>query len=314
MSYSKELFFRKMNWRNVKIVLMALAAAVLVSTTPVLAQSESVKKAVQNVEESVNTLAVSKDEGTAGDLGLRIEAFKKVTALSTVEVKDAKVKLILTDDDSEHIKAWKESVILKLNGLLDYVDDRQKAVSSGAVKDIQTIKDMAQSFKEWRETEYLPVLEEVDGYLAIRKGLEIIKTAEARAGKINKDILKIQKSNPRLAAILKTQIAKAQKKIDEANKFNDEAATAFDNANVQPIVKKKPLSEASTTIEIGFATTTIELSLTTKKATSSDIADDKEEDGKDLGVSIKDLVKTSFQKIKDAYQIFIEMSNSVREL
>ncbi len=134
--------------------------------------------------------------------------------------------------------------------------------------------------------------------------------------------MKIQKSNPRLAAVLKNQMVKAEKSLKDAEALNASAGEAFNNIYVLPIIKKLSEDNATTTIEISFTTSSAELGFATKKSTSSEpealptkgkIEKDSGDD-ENLDVSIKDLIKSSFQKVREAYQIFIEMSNSVREL
>lgn len=264
------------------------------------------------MQQSVDTLVVARDENVSSDLGLRIDAFKKVVTLSIAEVKEAKVKLLLAEDGTENIKLWKEDILNRLNSVLDYLNNTEEPVLSGSVKSVETIKSMAQAFKDWRDLKYVPLLGEVEDYLVLQKGKDVISTAKSRAVKIEKDITKLKKSNPKLAFELSVLLTKANKRIGEGMEVQDRAEQKFIADYVEPIVRTR---KASTTIELGLVSTTVEISVYTPvtAATSSEATSTT---GKEVlkTQSIKELVKASFQDVKDAYQVFIDMSNLVREL
>lgn len=297
--------------KTIKIFSVLMPIMVLLSAQGAFAQSEAVKKAVQDVKQSVDTLVIARDENVTSDLGLRIEALKKVIELSMSEAKELRVKLALLETEDE-LKIWREEVSNRLGEVLSYLDQKQKLSTSGDIKNIEALKEVAQTFKDWRDATYTPLAEEIDEFFAVKKGDEVIKVASARSLKIAKDIIKIQKINPKAALSLKASLQKADRLISDGASVQKNSFNVFYGKYVLPIVVTSTPVTTTSSLSIVIGTSTIGIGTSTmikmRMVESDGLKPFESEE-----VPIKDLIRASFQKVRDAYQVFIEMSSSVRE-
>ena len=342
-----------------------------------IAQSDAVKKAAEEVQESVDDLVTARDEDISDDLALRIDAFRKVLELSLSEAQDLKVKILLVEDEEEDIMFWKDSVLEGLDQALEYFE-AQKEVGFSEIDDVDAIKALAEEFKEWREENYMSLVAQINNFSIIRKGQKIIEIAESRASKIHKDLLKLERIGVEGSASLRELLEEAEGFIRKGVAGNGLAEELFLKQYVSQLLTSTSKEAVSTSTESlststlssststkaistssllsdsllpqttsseevsiestssipsdeeGTATSTVLQKITTlpiadeivtSTATSSDVLSSStstlpplEADIEDQKLSIKDLVTASFQDVKGAYRIFIEMSGFVRKL
>lgn len=276
-------------------------------------QTSTIEKALGTVREQVSDLVGAKDENKIDELATRIETFKKVIDFSIKESKDLKIKLLdFSFRGDDEMLNWQKKMTDELNEALAYYDDQSQALE-GNEKNIvlDDIKIKAQKFKEWREINYLPISEEINDFLLIKQEKTAIQTTKKRYQKISEDIQRIKSSGwfmkTKGLSELPKLLAEADTVIKESDKINNEAEKLFREKYI--VVKKEVLlpqkeNEASTTIKIS------------SNDNASGTATDKNEIllEQTSPLSIKDTVKASLTKVKDAYRIFIEMSNLVRKL
>ena len=293
-----------------------------------LAQSKPVQKAVEEVETSVDGLVTARDENIVNDLALRIDAFKKVIDLSLAEAKDLQIRALLIEKDPKDMALWREKTIIKIEDAVRYFELlKKKGVAH--LKDVGGVKTEAENFRLWREEHYVPVLEAMNNYSSLKKGREILAIAKDRSQKIAKDLVKTGK--------VKSLVLDLQKKLAKANEFiadgEDDLASAeemFQNTYILPLTVTSTevlkLLLATTSLPMPTSTLTAlssassvplarEATTTTPAitTTTTSIATSSPEIAPAPPLSIKDLVKTSFAGVKDAYRIFIEMSGLVRK-
>jgi len=294
-----------------KILTISLIIFFAVSGGLANAQSAAVQNALEDVKGQVQNLVTAKDEGKTTDLNLRIETFKKVLDFSISEAKDLKVKLLALDKLSAETALWRDNVVKTVSAALDYYESQKQKIEYADVITLETITKMASDFKEWREKNYLPAAGGADSYLLIVQEQKAVEVAEKRWQRIQKDILALQKARVKNAGQLKGMLDEAGKKISEAKKINEEAGGLFWDNYLAPYALMLTENQTSTTSSIPkMGTTTLELATTSTSsaeanATSSPVFQPS---------SIKDMVESSLNQIKEAYQIFIEMSNLVRKL
>jgi len=279
-------------------------------------QTSTIEKALETVKTQVSDLVGAKDENKPDELATRIETFKKVINFSITEAKDLKIKLLdfnfKVDDE---LLNWQKKMTDKLNEALVYYDDQNQALD-GNEKNItlDDIKIKAQKFKEWRETNYLPISEEINDFLLIKQEKAAIQTTKKRYQKISEDVQKL-KSSGWLMKIkglseLPKLLTEADAVIKESDKINNEAEKLF---REKYIVVKKDVRLLPLSQDENIASTTPKIS-PNNNASSAVIQKTEVPPEQTPILSIKDMVKTSLTKIKDAYRIFIEMSNLVRKL
>lgn len=307
--------------------------AVVFSFIPVsrvFAQSSAAQKALEEVKDSVGTLIGAKDENNPIETGLRIETFKKVLVFSTAETKDLKLKLLSYDEFSaatstatSSLSFWGKSAIGKLNDALAYYDEQKSAIEDkDFLMTLESIKTMAEKFKKWREEFYIPAIEEITSFLLTEQQNKAIETAENRWQKISGDVVKLKKVRFKKISELEKSLKEAGESIEEAWVLNKKARELFEETYLIRGVDITTTTSSATSTQPTSTSTVIENAATSTAAeTNTTTTTGQKQKEKDESAeppnpppSIKDLVKDSLIKIRDAYQNFIEMSNLVRKL
>ncbi|KKU91522.1 MAG: hypothetical protein UY23_C0001G0128 [Candidatus Jorgensenbacteria bacterium GW2011_GWA1_48_11] len=294
-----------------------------------------VQQAFTAVQNSIDDLITAKDQGSADDLALRLQAFKKVIGLSVSETKNLKVKLLSANtDNNKDIQAWQKNMTAALDRALNYYDDQGQELDQIDNLDLETIKNLASDFKAWRDENYLPIADQINSFVLIQEERNAISVAEKRAQKIGIDIKNLPKAKNFSPG---TMLADAKNKISESKKLNGKAYDLFlsqfveikSSSTAPAAPDTKPAATSS--IDVGSLTpvtlnpdnassTVSDNASTTAGTNASSNAANTAANASSTEVSpppppsIKDLIKASLNKIKDAYQVFIEMSNSVRKL
>lgn len=269
--------------------------------SPAHAQSDATKKALEDVKDSVSTLITAKDEENQNGTTFRIEAFKKVIDFSIVEAKDLKIKLLAFDVKklNTSTNVWKDRVMKKLESALEYYDAEKDFVKEheGEIT-LEEIKNLAESFKEWREKTYLPAANEISEYFLVEQQKQALEITKNRTEKVRIDIEKLRKARIKTAELQK-MLSKVDVLVKNAQELNDGAAILFYETRVLPLL---PDEYIKTTDE------------KTDRATSTATSTIANEAEKKPPSSIEDLTKESFARVRDVYRIFIDMSNLVRKL
>jgi hypothetical protein len=289
------------------ILLIFFFLAAFLRTDFVLAQSNAVQKAFLNVKDQIEGLISARDEGRPNELALRIEAMKKVIALSINEAQDLQLKLLAVD--REDIDNWRKRMITELNRTLKFYAEKQRELENLEDVNLETLKNFAEIFKKWREENYLPLASQIRDFLLITEEQKSITIAEKRAQKISEDLRRLEKAKVKVGE-LKRLLSKANSLIEEAKTLNKRAETKFFDLYVK---KEINFPEDSTSTATSSAILLEEKIISESASTSASTTSPTEEEPSFL-LSIKDLVKSSLEKIKETYGIFIEMSNLVRKL
>lgn len=295
-----------MHSKNIYITSLVITflLSAIIYTTPSIsyAESNTAQKALENVKESVEMLIEAKDQNEANELTLRIETFKKVIDFSIAEAKDLKIKLLAMDEELPTSTVfWRESAINRLNDAINYYDDEKENIEKMEDISVEDIKSIAGQFKKWREETYIPLQNEINDFFFIEQEQNAIETANNRLKKVGDDITKLKKAKIKNISKLEEMFKKAEKTLKESAEFHNKAEKMFGNQYIYPILytNQNATSSTSTVVEkITQSATSTPATSTSQYSTSS----------------IKDFGKQSFEKIKDAYKIFIEMSNLVRKL
>lgn len=260
------------------------------------AQTTAIKKAVEDIKDSVDLLIGAKDNDTES-LAFRLETFKKVTDLAITEAKDLKIKIIAFETESKEIKIWKENQIEKLNKAIEYYSNQQEVVATQKEISLDDLKKIAQELRDWREANFRTIAEETGNFFLIQQENKAVETAQKRFQKIKKDVEKLKTQKIKNIKRVDSYLEKSEKLINESLVTNQEAMKMFWK-NIE-ITSSSVVTEENEEI--------------LKTNASSTDAAEKSAPEKQKP-SIKDLVYTSLDDLKGAYQTFIELSNLVREL
>ncbi len=258
------------------VVVLLIFILILGMNQKVQAQTSILQKILEDLEELV------KPEKNQISLKDQIQIFQKIIDLSLNEVKDLKIKILALENLDPSTTKFLEEKIFELNEVIKYYEDQKEEIEKNKDEiDERSFKILVQEFKAWREKKYLPLIEEVSNFLLIHQIKTIEKIALNRYQKIKNDLEKLKKKNLKGIDKLLEELEKAGRSINEALQINERAIRIFWGIEI--------LTQTSTTSSM---------------ATSSF----------EEVMIIKDLVQKSLNKIKEAYEIFIEMSKQVRGL
>lgn len=290
------------------IASIVVASFLFIGATPhASAQAPAVQKAFEEVKTKLDDLVSAKDENLADDLALRIQAFKKVVEFSAEEAKTLKVKLLaaeLKGVDKKVLAAWKTEVE---EGLTDagiyYEETLGMLTTSSSTFNLASLKSLAASFKEWRETSFMPLATEVEGLLLVAGQEKALGTVGARLEKIENDVKKLERAKIKGTEKLNTLLIKAQA-------YFKDASAAYARANelfvllITPPALPEETDETATNLPAGETGTE-------PSATSTDVLPEEEAT---TPPSIRDEIRASLEAVKQAYQTFIEMSVEVKKI
>jgi len=292
-----------------------------------------IKESVQEVKDSTKNLITTKDSDTLSpeekdkqELNQRLDIFKKVIRLSIKETEDTKNQLKKLANLDEKKSALRDQFETTLEGFLKFYDEQNKILAKPEEIDLIKIKEIAQAFKDWREKTYLPEFNIVTDFLLINQQKSTLEMTQNRFNKISSDVLKLEKINFKGTNELKKSLSLAADYIQEAKDFRQEAEDKF--LSLEEIRNASSTTASSTNIEASDldATSTenaavlnAAITITVENASSTTASSATATSTpsipiEDQFLSIKGLVGNSLNKIKETYQIFIEMSNFVKKL
>jgi hypothetical protein len=288
------------NLKYIALISIALMAVnpvrnLLISNGVNLVWAEISTSTLIEVQEDTQNLIKAKDQENPTpeeEQKLRLEIFTKVINLSLKEVEDIINQLNALKNLNEPETALLDQLLEKFNGFLQFYNEQKENLAPTAELDLATIKKLAQDFKDWRENTYLPIFDTATDFLLINQQKAILEMTEKRYQKISLDVAKLKKAN--------------LKGIDQLEKYLNQAADLIEAAKT--IWQETQDNFWQVTTATSTATSTI-ASVATSTATSSAVTTEENQP-----LSIKNLIRDSLNKIKEAYRIFIEMSNLVRKL
>ncbi len=293
------------------------------SASPVMrvhAQSQGVQKAFESVKESLDNLVTAKDDRQPMELSLRIETLRKVIDLSLAEAKDTRVKLLELENLKGDEEVWRDISADTMKDAMDYfqsqeqyLDDNEKTLT------VDDVKNAAKDFKDWRDKNYLPTFSAVRDYFLVNQQDKTIETARKRWQKIDADVQKLEKAKVKGIKDARAMLVAADKLITESAESNKNARVLFFSTFIERATTTEATSTATSTNENTTSTITMLLLSTTSTdtlATSTDATstEAKATSTQPTALSIRDTVKQSLSKVRDAYNVYIEMSTLVRKL
>ena len=266
------------------------------------AESTSVEKALEGVKQTVDDLVSAKDEKNPQELSLRIQAFGKVLELSIAEAKDLKIRLLSEEPEGKELIAFHDDLVKKISEAVKFYEEKNKKFSL-LEKDLnlEDIRIMAEDFQKTREANFSGPTQAAHDYLATRQPAKMLEIATSRYEKIDSDLKKMGRN--RTTENLTSLLKKASKSLEEAKKSGLLAEEKFEKDYLS---SKEEGVSTSTPVEE-------KLEIKNSTATSTSSSTDPKASAPVTPPSIRDLVQESLTKVKDVYQVFIEMSAVVRK-
>lgn len=275
----------KNNFAKIKYIIPVLALSFVIAGQP--AKAASLESATKDLDTAVKQFINAKDENTNDNLSAEDELSyrKKIVSsaidLSTKEIEGTKTKLIaynLTKDEKDLDKLRTQSIESLNILLINYQDFSDKL---DAVIDINGLKDIAQSLKNYRESTHNPALAQAIDLSLLLQSRQLSVSAENRWDKIDSDIKKLDRANLIQGKLFIKMMTEAKSHINNAEKLTDKTRELM----------TAPVKEV-TTEEI-------------KPLTS-----DKEEI---KPKTARELSESALTELKSSYDIFIKISNSIKK-
>lgn len=266
-----------------------------------------VEKALEGVKQTVDDLVSAKDDKTSQELPLRIQTFKKVLELSVAEAKDLKIRLLSEEPEEKELTSFHEDSIKKISEALKFYEEKNKKFSLlERDLNLEDIRVIAEDFQKTRTANFSSSTQAIHDYLASRQPSKVLEIAKNRFTKIENDIKKMGRN--RTTENLSNLLKKASKDIGEAEKNKILAEEKF---------KKDYLLSKEEIVNLPTSTTPLkikeDIEIETSAATSTPTSTVVEAPVLPPPPSIRDLVQESLTHVKEAYQVFIEMSAVVRK-
>lgn len=289
---------------------------------------DKIKESVQDVKEGTKNLITTKEsenlspeEKEKQELEQRVDIFAKILNLSIKEAEDTVSQLKSLKNLEEKAVSSKKQFIKNFEEFLKFYNKQQNIMEKPEEIDLAKIKEIAQSFKDWRETNYNQELAAATAFLLINRQETILEMASNRFVKISSDIGKLKKNNLKGVEGLEKMLNLATETLKDAKNLYSEAKDGFwlikDKLSIaSSTTASSTLTSTSTPVA---ATSTEEIiapktSVPVENTSSTNSTSTPSISIEDQFLSIKGLIGDSLNKIKETYQIFIEMSNFVKKL
>lgn len=291
-----------------------------------------IKESVQEVKEGTKNLITTKEsenltpeEKEKQELSQRLDIFAKILDLSIKEAKDAIGQLKVLNNLEEKAASLRNQFIKEFEEFLKFYNEQKDIIGKPEGIDLAKIKEMAQFFKDWREMNYNPKLAATTDFLLINRQKAALEMAGNRFDKISSDVEKLKKTNLKGIDELEKMLSLAADSLRGAEKIYQEAKNGFwlieELFAINSITASSTLvsTPTSTATSSSIATTTeqiivAETTIPVENTSSTDSASTLPIPIEDQFLSIKGLIGDSLNKIKETYQIFIEMSSLVKRL
>ena len=294
-------------------LILAIGIGLLPVTNLGRAQTSFLQNALKNVQEGVDELTNVKNENSRESFNSRVETFKEVLNLSLSEMENIKLRLLSLDNLTKKGLVLREEMISWFDKILKFYNSQKqdlKKLENDENATINDIKNLAQKFKEWRETDYLPKIDEIYNFILINLEKEAVQMAQNRFQKISRSLNQLKENNVKNLDGVFELLDKTKKIIQEGNELNQKSEDLFWQFLTPSLIEKNSSTSPTSSGEV--SSTEINFLNSTSSNVSSSTT--MTEEINPPSPSIKDLTKESLNKIKEAYQIFIEISNLVRKL
>jgi len=223
----------------------------------------------------------------------RQKIFYKVMELSNAEIKTLNENLNNLRIDNKDYAQKREEFLKKLSEFEIYNKEVKEKISK--TETLEDLKNLAVDFKNWREQTYNPQVQIMIDFSLIFKQQEILATTTERFEKISKDVKKLTNLGAEQKQQLNSLLETAKEKLNSANDFFQKAKIELDDY----------LFNSSTEL----ATTTSTENTTSNLATTTESIEIKKQFNH---FECQELIKKSFETIKEIYEIFLKMSDLVK--
>lgn len=212
--------------KNTLLIVSLIIAGSMMSLPQ--ASASTIDSAVKNLNTSLNQFVSAKDDASIDrlspeeDLAFRKKVVSDALTLSLKEIEDIRNKIgtLKLDDKSP------EGIVSKqILGDLGEFEAHYRDVRSSLDEenDVEKIKDVARSTKEYRDDAYSPVILKALNLILTFQTDKLVKSADIRYTKIGSDISKLEKANLIKDGAFDKQMGEADKLISGAGSMVEES-------------------------------------------------------------------------------------------
>ncbi len=272
-----------MKLQSFKISIIIFATLIVIQ--PALAADAVKTTETKPVEDSVNELLTVRDDTSLSDaeklvkeLELRKKILSEVLSLSLDEVSKltAKINSLPEFAEDSRERALQDEYKAALESYAAYYTEQSKKL--GELTTIDEVKSLAQEIKDYRDNTYNPQVQQIVNFVLIFYNENVLKLATTRLDKITADIEKLEKLGYIKPDTFVNELKQAAEILNSARALLEEAKSAV----LAP--PEEPTLEAGATED-----------------TPPPVEPNK-------------LIESSLNKIKDTYDIFLQVSKSLREI
>ncbi len=283
-----------MKLQKFKISLIIFTALIMLQPAllkdAALAAETTKSGAVNPIATSLNELLTVRDDTSLSEkdrllkeLELRKKILSEVLTLSLDEVikLTAKVDALPKFAEDSREKELRDGFKLNLESYTAYYTDKSKKLAE--LTTIDQIKSLAQKIKEYRDNAYNPQIKQIVNFLLLFYNEDVLKIANTRLDKISADIKKLEKLGYIKTGAFADELQLSAQTLSGARALLEEAKSA---------VLNPPKPEEALSIKA--------------KPTPTEEAQSPVEPNK--------LVESSLNKVKSAYDTFLQISKSLRKI
>ncbi len=253
--------------------------------------------------EFIGTALAKDNKASSLDLEARKKLLDRVSKNTKSEISGLEDKLNSLDLSDD----WAKIKDKFLSDLADFgsYNDSFDAKATDSTTTLDQIKALAKELKDWRETTYTPELKDISNMTFIFDLENMLGISHDRFDKISSDVNKLDSQGIIKTDTLKKYLAQAQKSLDNADGFKNDAKDLF----------LKSMSDFAGIPEVA--------SSTQQEATSTGQTDQlKKNQTPDLNIrqtapeiqnSITNSLKDSIKEIKATYDIFFQMNDTIKK-
>lgn len=260
----------------------ALAAVVLFAAAPpVKAQSDKLKEAREGVRATMESLDQTKNLSAEEELALRKEGLRKIFAFSSTEISDLRERLLEAQPLSADYLSLERFLAARLDEYLKHVAAQEKILKNLSAMD--AVRFLAAQFDAWRTLEYQKTADLAVDFLFVVRGEALLTTADARFLKIANGA---QKAGGGKISNWQPYLLNAARAIKEARDFHIAARAEL----LKRLAPQEPQEETRGAEKPADA---LEGAVAAESAAVP---------------SIRDLVVSSVEKMKEAYRNFLAIA------
>lgn len=296
------------NKKKMRIIMITfLVTAIFVS----LPFQEAKAETIDQIRKSLDNLINTKDTGSDKQLGTkeRVGLLKEVINLSTEQAKELKARLVVMDYKEEKEALWRDETIKRLDNALFFYSENMKSITEEENLTLEKVVFLTEKFKKERDGVYVPLINEINEFIMISRLEKILDTSKNRLDRIQNDLKRLREINFRGIDDLEGFFNEAETFIQEGTLLHKGARelfwTTYELKQEELIIEEMEILDES--IELDAQSEPEEVSI------QEELKEEMSEEEVSIK-SIKNLAGSSLNNIREAYRIFIDMSNLVREL